>query len=65
MREERGMTRDRLAGFAGISRRMLEYVEYGQRTPALGTIVSLAAALGVEPGRLVDGLLTLPGDGRG
>ena len=48
--------RDELAGRAGITRPNLSAVERGRREVSLTTLRSLAWALGVSPGILVDGI---------
>jgi transcriptional regulator with XRE-family HTH domain len=48
MRRKAGMTLQALADQAGISVGFLSQVERDKATPSLGTLASLAAALGVE-----------------
>lgn len=46
-RQAQGWTLDRLAGAAGVSRRMLINVEQGAANPSVGTLLRISDALGV------------------
>lgn len=52
-REHRGLTQDRLAASAGISKPFLSQLENGLRTPSLETAMRLAAVLSVDVDDLV------------
>jgi transcriptional regulator with XRE-family HTH domain len=54
-RSYRSLSQAQLAAMAGIPRPNLSDIEKGKRDVTLTTIVSLANALGVSPGTLVDG----------
>jgi transcriptional regulator with XRE-family HTH domain len=54
LRRRRGMTQATLADKAGVSRAYLSRLEIGQHDPPLSTILRLAKALRVRPGRLLD-----------
>ena len=53
-RNARRWTLDRLAGAAGVSRRMLVNVEQGAVNPSVGTLLRLSEALGVGLPELVE-----------
>lgn len=55
-RVEKGLTQEELASAAGISRPNLSAMEQGKREVTLKTLRALAAALGIRPGVLADGL---------
>lgn len=50
------MTQEALAEAAGLHPTFISNVERGYRVPSVPTMLRLATGLGVEPGRLVDGL---------
>lgn len=52
LRQERGLTQTELAKLAGLNSGEISRIECGRREPRLSTIVSLAAALEVNPGEL-------------
>jgi transcriptional regulator with XRE-family HTH domain len=52
----RSLSQERLAGLSNIPRPNLSDIEKGKRDVTLSTIRSLADALGVRPGTLVDGV---------
>jgi transcriptional regulator with XRE-family HTH domain len=54
-RMQAAMTQAELAEKAGIWREMVNRYENGRRTPTMSTLVKLAKALGVKPGRLLTG----------
>ncbi|NNN33183.1 helix-turn-helix transcriptional regulator [Streptomyces sp. S3(2020)] len=54
LREERGYSLEELAERSGLSFRGLIYIEHGQRSPSVLTILDIAAGLDVEPGELVN-----------
>jgi repressor LexA len=51
VREQKGLTQNRLAELSGVSREYINQVEGGRRRgrPSMETVVALAGALGVEP----------------
>lgn len=53
-RQVRRWTLDRLAGAAGVSRRMLVNVEQGAANPSVGTLLRISDALGVGLPALVE-----------
>ena len=48
IREEQGVSRDRLAGAAGVASRTVAAIESGEAEPRAATVTVLAMALGVE-----------------
>lgn len=54
LRKQRGISQERLAMEAGVGRSYLSGVERAQRNISLVNITKLAAALGVEPFRLLE-----------
>lgn len=54
LRLERGLTLDRLAGLSELTRGYLSLVERGLKTPSIGALLRLAAALGVNIAELFD-----------
>lgn len=50
LREERGYSLEELAERSGLSFRGLIYIEHGQRSPSVLTLLDIAAGLDVEPG---------------
>jgi len=52
LREDRGLSVERLAELAGLSVRGVLYLEHGRRNPRATTLLAIAAALGVEIGDL-------------
>jgi transcriptional regulator with XRE-family HTH domain len=63
-RLERGLTQEALARRARIPRPNLSAIERGKREVSLRTLRALAAALGVRPGVLVDGVPPSSTEGR-
>lgn len=55
-----GMTQDELAQASGLHWTYVGQIERGRRNLTLHNIVKLAAGLGVDPGRLVEGLSRAP-----
>ena len=53
-RQARRWTLDRLAGAAGVSRRMVVNVEQGAANPSVGTLLRIGDALGVGLPSLVE-----------
>lgn len=51
-RRNAGLTQQQLAEKAGISRRAVQFIEYGSYVPAVGVALRLAQALGTEVGTL-------------
>ena len=54
LREERGLSQERLAFESGLHRTYISLLERGQRSPKLGTIFRLAEVLAVRPSVLVE-----------
>lgn len=52
-REARGMTQDRLAGFAGLSEVYLSRLECGRRGASINALVQIAAALEIPAAELM------------
>jgi transcriptional regulator with XRE-family HTH domain len=55
-RRRMGVSQEALSGFAGLHSVTVYLLENGKRDPRLETIVALADALGIDPGRLVAGV---------
>lgn len=53
-RSRKGWSQQALAGEADLSLRYLAGVERGEENPSLVTLVAIATALSVEPGKLFD-----------
>lgn len=53
LRRRAGMSQERLAAAAGVSRTFLGHIEIGQKAPGLEAIVKIAHALGVEAHELL------------
>lgn len=56
LRHERGYSQERLADEAQLHRTYISQVERGERKLAVLNVLRLAAALGVDPGQLVQHL---------
>jgi transcriptional regulator with XRE-family HTH domain len=56
LRLQRKMSQDALADKAKLHRNYIGGIERGERNPSLGIILTLSAALGIKPGRLLDRL---------
>lgn len=54
IREEKGMTQEKLAELAEVDRTYIYRLETGKRSPSLNIIFRLADALKVQPGHLID-----------
>ncbi|HEX7154393.1 MAG TPA: helix-turn-helix transcriptional regulator [Thermoanaerobaculia bacterium] len=54
IREERGLSQDRLCEAAGLSQRYLSALERGENSPTLTVILQLCDALGVSPAELLE-----------
>jgi transcriptional regulator with XRE-family HTH domain len=55
LRQNRGLSQERLADMAGIHRTYLSSLERGERNVGLDNVYAIAAALGVSPAELFDG----------
>jgi transcriptional regulator with XRE-family HTH domain len=53
-RAKRGLSQRALGDESGVSREYIARIELGQHDPTVSTLVKLAKALGVKPGRLLD-----------
>lgn len=56
LRNERGLSQEQLAEASGVHRTYVGHVERGESSPTLYSIVRFASGLGVDPGRLVEGM---------
>lgn len=56
VRTERGYSRSNLSAAAGLTNRVVGYIEQQERIPHISTVVRLARVLGVAPGWLAFGL---------
>jgi transcriptional regulator with XRE-family HTH domain len=54
LREERGLSQERLAAKAGLSREHLTRLEAGRHDPTFGTLSRLAKALKVKEAELLE-----------
>ena len=54
LREQAGLTQSDLAKMAGVTTATVSYAETGRVDPKSDTVRRLAAALGVQPGALLD-----------
>lgn len=52
LREERGLTQERLAQEAGVTTGTISLVERGRSNPAWGTVIAIAGALDVSMAEL-------------
>jgi transcriptional regulator with XRE-family HTH domain len=53
LREERGLSQEQLAFETGVHRTFVSQLERGLKTPSLATLFKLAAALGIEPSKMI------------
>ena len=49
IREEKGVTQEKLAFEAGLNRAYIGYIERGERNPSTETLVKIAKALKISP----------------
>jgi transcriptional regulator with XRE-family HTH domain len=56
LRRQHGFTQQRLAEASGLTRRAVQYIERGERTAKIDTLLALAAALDLDPGVLLRGI---------
>lgn len=63
-RREADMSQDELALRASLNRTEVSSLERALRSPRVETVVKLAGALEVDPGRLFEGLAWQPGEYR-
>jgi transcriptional regulator with XRE-family HTH domain len=54
LRQDRGLSQERLAEIAGVHRTYLSSVERGERNVSLDNIYAIAGALGVPPADLFE-----------
>jgi transcriptional regulator with XRE-family HTH domain len=54
VREQRGISQNRLCEAAGLSQRYLSALERGENSPTLTVILELCQALDVSPSELLD-----------
>jgi transcriptional regulator with XRE-family HTH domain len=62
LRRDKGITSEELAGRSSIEPRELREILRGNQEAGYGTIARLAAALGVNPGDLFDGIAWISPD---
>jgi len=60
LRQASGLTQADLAARTSMHRTEISLLERGRRVPRIGTLVKLAAALKVETGALLEGIVWLP-----
>jgi transcriptional regulator with XRE-family HTH domain len=60
-RKEAGFSQEQLGLRAELHRTEIGLLERGARVPRIDTLLKLAAALDVEPDRLLDGIVWQPG----
>lgn len=53
IRKEKGVSQEKLADICGMDRTFISLMERGLRQPSLGSILTLAEALGIAPSRMV------------
>ena len=53
LRNERNMTQEQLGLEADLQRKSISSLELGMKAPSLATVLRIADALNVEPGKLV------------
>lgn len=56
LRQERGLSQERLAEMAGVHRTYLSSLERGERNVSLDNIHAIAEALGVSPAELFESI---------
>lgn len=61
-RKRAGLSQEALGARADLHRTAIGLLEKGARVPRIDTLVKLAAALGVEPTKLLDGITWTPGE---
>lgn len=54
VREEKGITQEKLAELAEVDRTYIYRIETGKRSPSLDIVFRIADALKVSPGHLLD-----------
>ncbi|HUR41707.1 MAG TPA: helix-turn-helix transcriptional regulator [Verrucomicrobiae bacterium] len=63
-RLDAGLSQEELAHRANVDRTFVSRAERGERQPALATVLLIARALGLQPGRLVNTTETLIAEAR-
>jgi len=53
-RKDAGLTQEQLGLESGLQRKYISSLELGEKEPSLSTVLKLAQALKVKPGRFVD-----------
>jgi transcriptional regulator with XRE-family HTH domain len=56
LRLDQGLSQEEVARRAGVHRTVIHGLEKGEHHPRLDTVVKLAAAFGVEPCELIEGV---------
>ena len=59
-RRRAGLTQEDLAYLAALHRTAVGQLERGERIPRADTLLKLGTSLGVDPGRLLDGIVWTP-----
>jgi transcriptional regulator with XRE-family HTH domain len=57
-RKRQGLTQEQVSWNSGVDRKFISRIEGGQREPALGTIIKLTTALGVDLGEFMASVAT-------
>jgi transcriptional regulator with XRE-family HTH domain len=55
LRDERELTQEELSARSGVQAGEISRIEAGKRDPRVSTVLKLAKALRIAPGRLLDG----------
>jgi transcriptional regulator with XRE-family HTH domain len=55
IREEKGLSQERLADLAGLHRNFIGLIERGQRNPTFMTLIAISSELGLALSDLIDG----------
>ena len=64
IRTEKGLSQDEVAERLDVARSYISYLESGQRYPSLEMFISVAQALGVRPGEMMDKITARIDSGR-
>ncbi len=64
IRTEKGLSQDQVAEQMDVARNYISYLESGQRYPSLEMFISVARALGVRPGEMIDRIAARIDSGR-
>ena len=64
IRTEKGLSQDEVAERLDVARSYISYLESGQRYPSLEMFISVAQALGVRPGEMLEKIAARIASGR-